>query len=83
MLRQGTTGSVKIRLTEAQRKMVVRSLATTMENMRRGVDGANRKVRDGRGSLAIRAGAVQVSQHLPARAQEQSRAKCRAERTAR
>ena len=34
MLRQGTSGSVKIRLTEAQRKMVVRSLATTMENMR-------------------------------------------------
>jgi hypothetical protein len=31
MLRQG---SVQITLTEAQRKMVVRSLATTMENLR-------------------------------------------------
>jgi hypothetical protein len=38
-MQQGTTGwmepmSVQITLTETQRKMVVRSLATTMENMR-------------------------------------------------
>ena len=44
------------------------------------MDGANRAIRDSQGSFSIRAGTVQVSQHLPARAQEQSRAKCRAER---
>jgi hypothetical protein len=31
---QGMTKSVQITLTETQRKMVVRSLATTMENVR-------------------------------------------------
>src|SRR5262245_54968091 len=35
------------------------------------MDGLNRAVRGGRGSFGIRAVAVQVSQHLPARAQDQ------------